>query len=75
MKKIMQILCAKLNGWNFEEIDNGLRFDFWTKDGKAILTLVEENGKIKLSDIVEYYENYIDYEYITLKEYEEKIGE
>ena len=73
MKKIMKSFCGQLNGWNFEEIDGGIRFDFWTKNGNAILTLIAENNEIKLSNIVEYYENDTDYEHITLKEYEEKI--
>lgn len=70
MEKVMENLCLRLNGWNFEETEEGFHFDFWSDDNKAILTMYSEDGEIKISNDVEYYENDIDFDHITLSEYE-----
>ena len=73
MKNIMKKLYKQLKGWNLT--DNYERFDFYSEDEDAILTMVYRDGVIKIADSVEYYSEtyYTDYESLTLNEYENRL--
>lgn len=83
MYHVMQKLCDTLDGWNFRSFKNkdkygdDISFDFYSKDGSAILTMRYSNGKIEIADDVECWneEYYTDYESITLNEYNERLKE
>ena len=72
MEKVMESLCEKLKGWNFEETEEGFHFDFWLNDN-AILTMYSEDGEIKISNDVEYYKTEVEFDYIALEEYENNL--
>lgn len=56
MNNIFKDLCNKLKGWNYEEDNSDIaRFDFYSSDGRAILTLKRIGNYIQLTDDVEYY--------------------
>ncbi len=83
MYHVMQKLCDTLDGWNFHSYKNqdkygdDILFDFYTKDGSAILTMKYSNGTISITNDVEYWneKHYTDYENITLNEYNERLKE
>lgn len=76
MKSIFYSLCKKLNGWNFTYDNDSKFFDFYSDDGKAILTMkLLDNGTFKLTDDVEYYpkDSSNDFKVITLNSYNKKL--
>ena len=74
-KVIFKELCNTLNGWNYEENSEGSYFDFYSKDGKAILTLkLDHNNNISLADNVEYYYGECTYKNLSLKQYSEELS-
>lgn len=83
MYHVMQKLCDTLDGWNFHcyncilDSKEYILFDFYTKDGGAILTMKCADGIIHIADDVEYWNEgyYTDYESITLNEYNERLKE
>lgn len=78
MNNIFKDLYVKLKGWNYEEDNKDIaRFDFYSSDGRAILTMKRIGNYIQLTDDVEYYpEDSSPYRTIlTLNEYNERLKE